>query len=85
MNDFYELKTIDGQMGIIDDCPICGVRHHIPIVTQTETITYKGRALAIDVDSLYCPSADEYFANGYMLNKMLAAIKEEYKKVSGEK
>lgn len=85
MNDFPELRIIDGQLGVIDDCPICGVRHHIPIVAKEETFEHNGFVFKAEQKHLYCPAADEHYVNGRMLNENVAAIKAAYEKISGEK
>ena len=85
MNDFLEMKTIDGQTGVIDDCPFCCIRHHIPIVTREETYTHNGVTFKVRQTHLYCPACDEYYDNGGMFNENVAAFRAAYEKISGEK
>ena len=80
-----EYMVHDGQACILDDCPICGVRHFIPVITEKETFEKNGKTCDVIQKHLYCPSADEYYDNGKMLNKNLTAIKAAYEKISGEK
>lgn len=87
-NSGYKLRdliAIDGEIGIIDDCPVCGVRHHIPIRTRKDIFTHKGITFSADLKGYYCASADEYFADGGMLDENMITIKTAYKKASGEK
>lgn len=85
MKDLKELILLDGELGVIDDCPVCGVRHHIPIRMRTSTLTRNGISFSAEIKGYYCAATDEYFADGAMLDENMITLKTAFKKASGEK